>query len=480
MNPFKLFLITSILLLLLNNQNICAQDVFINVPVSNISGRTEFSIQKNVMNTQGNTIWRAGAINPTIKAEGMDQYRHTTLPSEFLPSEILHWRLASIGGQIPPFPGGGSWPGFKWFTTSYQTWFHPTVSSKYPAGNIDFTFKIPAAQFAQRKFLAGDYSMEVIHNYGPSGFYVIEFSPHVFNVLLSIPPAISWISNNNSKYITISSLADYRNIPAQVVFDLGISEIFHTLDFNLWAKSSSSTIQFTSSKGLSGTKDISLIELGSTNPKINSLPLSVDWKNHNSSNNSFLVSNGNRTSFPLTAKISASNFKDQFFAAGTYHFQLNLDAKSAGNPISSFQNTDVILKVLALSEISIPSLGNMVNFDFNTAAKYQNGDTKIIPNQLRVSNNETYELYVKSDVSFFKRSGIQTDIPSSILQVSIEGSPLNVALSTTSQKILNNGTPVLDKDLNIQYKISPAAAQSLVSKEKSIYSINVIYSFTAL
>src|SRR5690606_34748387 len=181
----------------------------------------------------------------------------------------------------------------------------------------------------------------------------------------------------------------------------------------------------------------------------------------------------------IILSLSQADFKTYFYEAGTYKFQLNLNAKSTDNTTAAQQNVDFTLNVLPLSEITIPSSGSAVNFEFNTVAHYQNGQTRIIPNQLRLSNNETYELYVKTDAAFFKRSGIQSDVPSSILQVGVDGGSQQVALSTTPNKILANGSPALDKNLNIKYTIPANAARALAAKEKSTYSRNVIYSFTA-
>jgi hypothetical protein len=77
----------------------------------------------------------------------------------------------------------------------------------------------------------------------------------------------------------------------------------------------------------------------------------------------------------------------------------------------------------------------------------------MIPNQIMLSNNENFELYVKSDENYFKKGGLQTDINSNILQIGVDGSSVNVPLSKTPQKILFNGTPVLDRGLNIRYTI---------------------------
>ena len=104
----------------------------------------------------------------------------------------------------------------------------------------------------------------------------------------------------------------------------------------------------------------------------------------------------------------------------------------------------------------------------------------MIPNQIVLSNNESFELYVKSDENYFKKGGLQTDINSNILQIGVDGSSVDTPLSKTPQKILFNGTPVLDRELNVRYTIPPAGAQSLVGKENTTYSINVYYSFTAI
>lgn len=113
---------------------------------------------------------------------------------------------------------------------------------------------------------------------------------------------------------------------------------------------------------------------------------------------------------------------------------MNFNAGSTDNSINSPQNTAVQLKVLPLSEITIPSSGRSVNFNFNTAAQYTDGQSQMIPNQIMLSNNENFELYVKSDENYFRKGGLQTDINSNILQIGVDGGSVNVPLSKTPQK----------------------------------------------
>jgi len=456
-----------------------AQDVYLSVPENNIFNRSEFtSVPTRVMMNTNRTNWDYAFLGliptaPTFTSVSGPTFTHSS-SSFTLPSSTLLWQLESMGGQLPSTGLSGYLPGFQSFSTSAIKWFEPPASlifgGGFYRGNINFTFKIPASQFTTNAFRAGNYSMDITQNYN-------DFTPHNFKTILVIPSSIRWITTSLTKYIEISSLNDYRNTSMRV-WDLGNTEIAHTVDFNFWAKAAATNIQFTSSKGVPGTRNIATMKLGSNGSTLTTKALSANFQNFSAANLSVVA--GNRNSFTPELNVSADDFKNYFFEAGTYTFELNFNAASTDNSINSLQNTAVQLKVLPLSEITIPSSGRNVNFNFNTAAQYTNGQSQMIPNQIILSNNESFELYVKSDENYFKKGGLQTDINSNILQIGVDGSSVNAPLSKTPQKILFNGTPVLDRGLNIRYTIPPAGAQSLVGKENTTYSINVYYSFTAI
>ncbi len=455
-----------------------AQDVYLSVPENNIFNRIEFtSVPTRVMTNANRTNWDytffgLTPVAPTFTSVSGPNF--TQPSSSFtLPSSTLLWQLESMGGQPPATGYSGSIPGFQSFNTSAVRWFEPSGSiffaGGFNRGNINFNFKIPASQFTANAYRAGNYSMDITQNYN-------DFVPRNFKTILVIPSSIRWITSSLTKYIEISSLNDYR-ITGTRVLGLDNAEIANTVDFNLWAKAAAN-IQFTSSKGVPATRNIATVKLGSNGSTLTTKALSVDFQNFSAAN--FTVTAGNRNSFLPELYVSAEDFKNFFFEAGTYTFELNFNARSTDNSINNLQNTAVQLKVLPLSEITIPSSGRNVNFNFNTAAQYNNGQSQIIPNQIILSNNESFELYVKSDENYFKKGGLQTDINSNILQIGIDGSSVNAPLSKTPQKILFNGTPVLDRALNVRYTIPSAGAQSLVGKENTTYSINVYYSFTAI
>ncbi|WP_294285710.1 hypothetical protein [uncultured Chryseobacterium sp.] len=471
--------LTGIFILCLGSTVLKAQDVYLTIPENNIFNRSEFtSVPTRVMVNANRTNWDytffgLGPIAPTFTSSSGPNFTHSS-SSSTLPGSTLLWQLESMGGQLPATGLSGSLPGFQSFSTSAVKWFEPPGSilfgGGFNRGNINFTFKIPAAQFSANAFRAGNYSMDIFQNY-------IDFTPRNFKTILVIPQSIRWLTSSLTKYLEISSLNDYR-ITGTRVFSLDNAELAQTVDFGLWAKAAATNIQFTSSKGVPATRNIGIVKLGSNGSALTTKALSADFQNFSAAN--FGVAAGNRNSFLPELYVSAEDFKNFFFEAGTYTFELNFNARSTDNSINSLQNTAVQLKVLPLSEITIPVSGRNVNFNFNTAAQYNNGQSQVIPNQIVLSNNESFELYVKSDENYFKKGGLQTDINSNILQIGIDGSSVNAPLSKTPQKILFNGTPVLDRGLNVRYTIPAAGAQSLVGKENTTYSINVYYSFTAI
>lgn len=486
-------LFMSIFLLLCRMIPVEAQDVHISVPAENIFHRTELVTIRNMLHTNGNEKWRKllglGLVlnveSPTIWSTSGNSFILDQNPAISLPTTLLQWQLESINGSMEI--KGGTKPGFKSFHSTPQTWYDLSLRlldlrNDYTNGAVTFTFKIPSSEFSSTNFHAGDYSMELTHNYAAPGFLEllnpVIFTPPSLKVVLSVPPAISWLSHVPVKNIMISSLDDFRTTSTFVLGDLGTAEIGNTVDFDLWAGAASGFIGFTSSKGVAGKRDIGIVHLGSNHSKVVTRPLSSNWQKMFSSG--FEVLNGNRNEFPLQLSVSSVDLRKYFFEAGTYSFQLNLDAKSLDNTVSALQNTDVSIQVLPLSEIFIPGNGQTVNFDFRTAEHYHHGQSKVIPHQIRLSNNENFELYVKSDTEFFKKGGMSSDIRSNILQIGVNGGSVEVPLSVIPQKIVLHGAPVLDHDLDMKYTISGESAQSLIDKEKTTYSIDVIYSFTAL
>jgi len=167
-----------------------AQDVYLTIPENNIFNRSEFtSLPTKVMSTN-RTNWDYNFLglyptDPTFTSASANFTNTST--NSVLPSSVLIWQLESMGGQLPSTGYLGSLPGFQSFRTSPIKWFNAPASiifgGGFNRGNINFTFKIPAAQFAANAFQAGNYSIDISQNY-------VDFTPRNFKTILVIPSSV--------------------------------------------------------------------------------------------------------------------------------------------------------------------------------------------------------------------------------------------------------------------------------------------------
>src|SRR5699024_11082205 len=177
-------LFMSIFLLLCRMIPVEAQDVYIPVPVENIFHRTELVTVKNILHTNDNSRWRKllglGLVlnveNPTIWSTSGDFFTLDQNPTVSLPTTLLQWQLESIGGSTEI--KGGTILGFKSFYTNSQTWYDLSLGlldlrNDYTNGAVAFTLKIPSSEFSSADFHAGDYSMDLTHNYASPGLLAL-------------------------------------------------------------------------------------------------------------------------------------------------------------------------------------------------------------------------------------------------------------------------------------------------------------------
>mgnify|MGYP000911688568 CR=1 FL=1 len=158
MRPFLIVIFT----VLCGSTAIKAQDIYLSVPENNIFNRSEFtSVPTRVMTNANRTNWDYAFLGllptaPTFTSVSGPTFTHSS-SSLTLPSSTLLWQLESMGGQMPSTGISGYLPGFQSFSTSAVKWFEPpsiSIGGGFNRGNINFTFKIPAAQFAANTYRA--------------------------------------------------------------------------------------------------------------------------------------------------------------------------------------------------------------------------------------------------------------------------------------------------------------------------------------
>ncbi|SDE30167.1 hypothetical protein [Niabella drilacis] len=194
---------------------------------------------------------------------------------------------------------------------------------------------------------------------------------------------------------------------------------------------------------------------------------------------------GNKTNFNVRFFISPSDLIAGFMNKGNYTTKVTLQGANASYPSNTYSKTlNLTVTVNDLSELNVSTTG--VTLLFQTAADYKNGVALDIPNHLQVSKTTPYDISVRTQTADFSGTG-QTNsgvsFPVSILELGlVEGqSVVNTinALSTTDQLLVSGAPPVVDRFLNIRYRIPSSQTHYLINKPAGTYTASVIYTLTA-
>jgi len=190
----------------------------------------------------------------------------------------------------------------------------------------------------------------------------------------------------------------------------------------------------------------------------------------------------NKNSLSNTLSISAADLKANFMQAGTYTLPIvyTVAKKSSAYPLtlaSITTNSSVQVTVAKMSELTIPV--STVNLNFTTATAYNQGVTTAIPNPITVSSTVPYGVTVKTSGNFI--SGANS-IPASVMIV--EGatgqtgiSP--VTLSTTATSLFTGSDPVIDRTINLQFRVPNTQTSNLLNKPAGTYNATVTFTIVA-
>jgi hypothetical protein len=190
----------------------------------------------------------------------------------------------------------------------------------------------------------------------------------------------------------------------------------------------------------------------------------------------------NKRSSSTTFTLSAADLKSSFVQAGTYTLPLTYSiAKNTaayGTVTAATSTSSVQVVVPRLFECVIPT-ANLL-FDLSNINSYRNGMTVAIPNPFVVSSTIPYNITVKASGDFTNGSG--GTIPANT--VTVEGTAAqtgitSVILSAVDQSLVTGAAPVIDRSLNLQYRISPTQATNMLGKTAGTYQNTITFTCTA-
>lgn len=282
--------------------------------------------------------------------------------------------------------------------------------------------------------------------------------------------------------LTVNTLSAFRTgggVSATNTFDY-----FSTVPTDVSLNSTSSTFSFSTTQLFNSTpvvpvgKLTSLLSGAYAGPAIN---LSTTAQAISASSSVPVVVT-NKNSLSNTLSVSATDLKANFMQAGTYTLPIvyTIAKKSSAYPLtlaSITTNSSVQVTVAKMSELTIPV--STVNLSFTTATAYNQGVTTAMPNPITVSSTVPYGVTVKTSGNFI--SGANS-IPASVMIV--EGTATQtgispVTLSTTAQSLFSSADPVIDRAINLQFRVPNTQTPNLLNKPAGTYNATVTFTIVA-
>jgi len=146
---------------------------------------------------------------------------------------------------------------------------------------------------------------------------------------------------------------------------------------------------------------------------------------------------------------------------------------------SQTMNSSVQVNVSNLMELIVQDPS--VTLTVNTTANYQQGVTTTKPNHVKVSSTVPYNVTVKASSSVLSSSG-GVQIPVGV--ITIEGMTgqtgvTPIVLSASPQTIISSANPIVDRLLNLQYRIPSAQTSNLLNKTAGSYNTTITYTIVA-
>lgn len=479
----------TIILFLFLSVTIFAQPVNINLERTHILNATAYSANIPSGTLSGNYYWWWRADNRSTSDNEMwsmlksstSNFTHTNIPTETYSVNNVLFRLHSIGGATPGSAAlAGTWPAEKNLTTYFQSFFQPTYRFSWTTlGTVIMTYNIPATNLTNKKFVAGTYSTDIIHNQYQTPYQDLYIYPNSWKMNIVVPAFTIW--NSGDLYYS-TTLNSNNFIGNDYEITLNNFQIGHTVPAFVDVKGQAE-ISFTpSGGGVASTRPLSALQITSSSALLSTKTLSNSFQTLNTT--AIPVATGNKTSLPLKIKLSATDLANSFFNAGTYTFNLDIRTRNIDNSISDTKTISVTIITNTISDIHFKDEYQSVVFDFNTTADYQLGKSINMSDHINITNNRPFQIYVKSTSAYFTLNSTPTTIPVSIVRIENGNGETQVMpkeLSTTPQNIINNANPVLNRGLSIKYTIPPTKTDILFNKPTGVsYITSVIYSFTNL
>lgn len=312
-------------------------------------------------------------------------------------------------------------------------------------------------------------------------------SPPALDLVIDIPAFISAdVPPVSPATITMDAIAKFRNTNGSSVTTPFTYSTTVLNQIALKTTTGATAFTYTGTAAVPPVTAVNLVAISSdvTSPTIFNLSGTDQLLN----TTNLAVPATNKSTITPTFTISRANLQTAFIQAGTYTIPLTytISKPAAAYPTSSTisTTTTVDLKVITsdLAELIVAPSQPNITFNYNSAASYTQSNTIPLTGHLTLSKTTPYIVTVKASAANLTLGATTNQIPVNIITIEpMAGQTgLNtIALSAAPQTLISASSPVIDRQINLQYRIPSSQNSNLVGKPSGSYETTVTYTLVA-
>lgn len=334
-----------------------------------------------------------------------------------------------------------------------------------------------------------DYKVIIAGNFWTAGTYTTPLEltggviPGTQALNLTVPDFITMSTNAPATTTMTTALSSYRTgggISATNAFTY-----YTTLPTLIKLKSGSSNFSFstTTPKIADPINSASLLSAILTLPasSIGSAITLSTTDQQITSNTGVAITANNLSSATAALSISPAILKANFMQAGTYTLPITYTLSKTATAFNSAKTATTTSSV----QVIVPRLLEMVVstsdilFNINTTNFYTNGITTAMP-AIVLSSTVPYNVSVKASGDFTSAASATIPVGTMTIEgISTETGVSSTILSNASQTLISGAAPVIDRNLQLQCRISAAQAANLLNKAAGVYQNTITFTCTA-
>jgi|GEM_PF-335223 len=383
----------------------------------------------------------------------------TTAGSPDLPLSVAHVRVNSIG----TINLGGARPEI---TLSSQSQSLYAWLLNIGAGALTLNFRLGIAGTAWN---AGTYTSVNSLTYT---------TPATQTLTINVPSFLTVNTSPANVVLNVASLANFRSgsLTGSHSFDHSTSL---ATDLKLKSNLPSFTFSTTHPKIADPAVTANSVQAALTSPTGGST-ISLAATDQALSTN-IPVQATNRRSMTTQFSVNAASLKASIAQAGTYTLPLSytLAKHTTANGTALSASTPATLQIVVprLFEFIVPMADVLLNI--NSVSTYRNGVT-VVSAPFMLSSTVPYNLSVSASGDFTNGSGATIPANTVVVEgIASETGVVTVALTNTAQTLISGASPVIDRNLRLQYRIPADRTTNLLGKTAGTYQSTITYTFTA-